>query len=447
MSALMAVESLLHDPSTYSTYSQQWYNLLQHLSLSHTLIVLHLRNMPALAFPISAPLPFEDENGTSAPQLPFSASGASLSSINLPRSRMSSTAGSDAGSTAPTNKMPRHERLMEISMPEPLAAQPRENAASAMQHNSSRKTGRRGSINSIASAASLSFGRKRSNSTATGTEIRADMVMNVTGPAAQWAAPTMSGKAALPPVSYPNAKRYGFTRHGDPLSVSGRTRTSSESGRPGSIFSIQSSSSISPHQRLGSSFGGRLSFIVDRQAPPVPGLPVGMTSPSPIAGKHRASVSGSDAGRSTRLSEYGGSSPVPGRRGSPYQSRRDLLTLTMKVEPAFENPPPYIPGRAPILRVFVPLSERLRQWPSAEGAKLAIKELDKCGATRRLKLGDLVVIASHMLQFPELTRSDKHSHPATQDNGARPTLRPPCQAPPRTVRLYTLLDWTPPILC
>jgi hypothetical protein len=280
----MAVESLLHDPSTYSTYSQQWYNLLQHLSLSHTLIVLHLRNMPALAFPISAPLPFEDENGTSAPQLPFSASGASLSSINLPRSRMSSTAGSDAGSTAPTNKMPRHERLMEISMPEPLAAQPRENAASAMQLNSSRKTGRRGSINSIASAASLSFGRKRSNSTATGTEIRADMVMNVTGPAAQWAAPTMSGKAALPPVSYPNAKRYGFTRHGDPLSVSGRTRTSSESGRPGSIFSIQSSSSISPHQRLGSSFGGRLSFIVDRQAPPVPGLPVGMTSPSPIAG-------------------------------------------------------------------------------------------------------------------------------------------------------------------
>ena len=50
-----------------------------------------------------------------------------------------------------------------------------------------------------------------------------------------------------------------------------------------------------------------------------------------------------------------------------------------------------MPGRAPILRVFVPLGDRLSRWPSAEGAQLAIRELDKCGATKRLKLGDLVV--------------------------------------------------------
>jgi hypothetical protein len=48
-------------------------------------------------------------------------------------------------------------------------------------------------------------------------------------------------------------------------------------------------------------------------------------------------------------------------------------------------------GRAPILRVFVPVSERVPRWPSSEGAAAAWRELEKCGADKRMRLGDLVV--------------------------------------------------------
>jgi hypothetical protein len=65
--------------------------------------------------------------------------------------------------------------------------------------------------------------------------------------------------------------------------------------------------------------------------------------------------------------------------------------LDTRIEPAFDQSLPYTPGRAPILRVFVPLSGKVRRWPSAEGALAAVRELDKCGATRRLRLGDIVV--------------------------------------------------------
>ena len=87
----------------------------------------------------------------------------------------------------------------------------------------------------------------------------------------------------------------------------------------------------------------------------------------------------------------GAYSPVNPRFGSPFPNRSDFHTPPPRIEQAFERPPPYAVGRAPILRVFVPLSEKVRKWPSADGAAASVKELDKCGATRRLKLGDLVV--------------------------------------------------------
>ncbi len=440
----MTVESLLHDPATYSTYPIKWHTLLQHLSLSHTLIVLHLRNLPASCFSNSAPLPFDDDLLSSAPQLPFSASLASMSSSNLPRSRMSSAAGSDAGSIAPASTMPRQERLVEISMPEPLAAQSMEEVihGSPQTNTSGNQSLRRGSIGSIASAASLSFARKRSSSNATGANIRADMATSVTGPAAQHAAPMMSGKASLPPVSYPNPKRYGFTRHGD----ANVAKRSSESRRPGSVFSIQSSPAMSHHGRAASSYGGRLSLGIDRNGFPVPTLPSGLSISSPTAGNHRASFASREAAKSSRRSDFGGSSPLQPRWASPYTSRRDLATPPSRVEPAFERPPPYVSGRAPILRVFVPLSEHQPTWPSAEGAKLLVQQLDKCGATRRLKLGDLVVCPGSFSEMVGLLRSDEHRCSITKDYRARPGVRTLLEISSCPLAVHTLPDRSPAIL-
>ncbi|WVQ63611.1 uncharacterized protein L199_001764 [Kwoniella botswanensis] len=372
------LESLLHDPITYSTYPAQWYNLLQHLCLSHTLIVLHLRQLPLTAFPNPPPLSFEDDFVNPTPNmanLPFSSSFNSFGS-QRPRSRLGSAAGSDAGSLAPATKMPRQERLVEIVMPEPLAAQgPQDDEPTSFP--TTQKVRRRGSIGSIASAASFSFGRRRTASIS--AEPRAEISPNAP------AAPMPSGKAALPPVSYPSAKRYGFKRHGEPS----RSRKSSESSRPGSIFSVQSTPSFSAHQRVSSVYSGRPSFAVDRNAPPVPGFPAGLSMPPPIGGGGtRSSFASSDGGRSGRRSENGGNSPISG----VFLSRRDFGTPPPnRPEPCFDRPIPFTVGRAPILRVFVPLSDRIQRWPSAEGAAAATKELEKCGALRRMKLGDIVV--------------------------------------------------------
>ncbi|WVW80734.1 hypothetical protein I302_102720 [Kwoniella bestiolae CBS 10118] len=372
------LESLLHDPATYSTYPSQWYNLLQHLSLSHTLIVLHLRQLPITVFPNSPPLPFEDESNNAPPNLsslPFSNSYNSLGS-QRPRSRLGSAAGSDAGSLTPATKMPRQERLVEIVMPEPLGSQePKDDEPKSFPM--AQRVRRRGSIGSIASAASFSFGRRRSASI--NTEMQPDSF------SLSPAAPMPSGKAALPPVSYPSAKRYGFKRHGEPS----RSRKSSESSRPGSIFSVQSTPSFSPHQRVSSVYSGQPSFAVDRHAPPVPGFPAGLPMLPPIGGGHRSSFASSDSGgRLGRRSDQGGNSPVSG----VMLSRRDLNTPPpSRPEPCFDRPIPFTVGRAPILRVFVPLSDRVQRWPSAEGAAAATKELEKCGALRRMKLGDIIV--------------------------------------------------------
>ncbi|WRT70801.1 uncharacterized protein IL334_007800 [Kwoniella shivajii] len=261
--------------------------------------------------------------------------------------------------------MPRQERLVEIVMPEPLASQSAQDSEVKLD---AQKPRRRGSISSIASAASLSFGRRRSAS------------INIE-PKVEAPSGILSGKAALPPVSYPAAKRYGFKRHGEPT----RSRTSSESGRPGSIFSVQSNPSISAHQRVSSVYSGRQSFAIDRNAPPIPSFPAELPMPPPIGGGHRSSFASSDA---SRRSDHGGSSPV----SSGYNPRREVYTPPPnRTEPTFERPIPFTFGRSPILRVFVPLSERVQRWPSAEGAATAVKELEKCGALRRMKLGDLVV--------------------------------------------------------
>jgi hypothetical protein len=293
--------------------------------------------------------------------LPFSPSSASLSSIGQPRSRVGSTAGSDVGSVS-ASRAPRRERVVEIIMPEPLAAKPhQEMFAPEVAEKPMR---RRGSISSLASVASFSFSRKRSNSLAV------DARHSGVGYARSMAEPAASlapGKAGLPPVSYPSAKRYGFRNNSE---ASGRKRVSSES-RPGSVFSFQTSPSMASYMPRASQIGDPRH--ADRSDSAWP-----LQAPPPIGVRPQSSFGSTD---SNRRSDRG--SPVPGRKQASMGSQR--------CEPAFDKPMPYIPGRAPVLRVFVPLSDRVRRWPSAEGAAAAVEELEKCGALKRMRLGDLIV--------------------------------------------------------
>lgn len=180
------------------------------------------------------------------------------------------------------------------------------------------------------------------------------------------ATPVPAGKAAFPPVSYPTAKRYEFKRYGDQstLSTSGNGGTLS---RPGSIMSVQSGSVA---------HGGPMSSSrsVDTLA-----------APPPIGGSRRQARS-SLTSSSSKRSDVGANGS-----NSPVQRRWDSPTQSMRVELAFERPPPYMTGRAPILRVFVPISDKVGRWPSADGAAATWRELEKCGASKRMRLGDLVV--------------------------------------------------------
>ncbi|KAL7422978.1 hypothetical protein Q5752_002276 [Cryptotrichosporon argae] len=397
---LTAVESLLHDPAVYSTYPPQYHNLLEHLSLSHTQIVLYLRSLPASAFPYTAQ-PFDDDLALPPP---LSSSVGSLSAHLRLRSRFGSAAGSDTASiatgTGPLGKMPRQERVIEIIMPEPLAPKSSDSPEPVLPewHASSpaalQKKGRRGSVGSMASTTSFAFGgRKRASSTA--SVMKLDMPPPITS-GAQVAAPmAASGKAALPPVSFPSAKRYGFRRGADADAARARGRASMDSSRPGSIMSVQSSPSMhggSGHGRASSSYS-RYSFAVDHNAPPVPTLPPHLPVPPAIGGGgggHRASFASSQDTRSKTSS--------PGLTGrkyeSPNQSTRDLTAAGLhnaRPEPAFDRPPPFTLGRAPLLRVFVPTSKDVPTWPSAAGAAACLRQLDKVGAVKRLRMGDLVI--------------------------------------------------------
>lgn len=289
--------------------------------------------------------------------------------MGQPRSRVGSVAGSDAGSLAPSSKPPRRERVIEIVMPEPLAAHPQEVIVSQEIH--SRPVRRRGSISSLASAASFSFGRRRSNSNAVDNR----PASKATGIAAL-AEPTASmapGKGPPPPVSYPSAKRYGFKGPNDGLP---RSRSSSMTPRTGSIFSMQSSASVSSYApRKSQLFDVRPSHLAEGYSSPLP-------VPPPFTVRPRSSFGSAD---SHRRSDREQNSPVPSRRAAfPGQ-------VAPRCEPAFDRPMPYIPGRVPVLRVFVPLSDTVRRWPSAEGAMAAVEELSKCGALKRMQLGDLIV--------------------------------------------------------
>ncbi|TYJ52722.1 hypothetical protein B9479_006656 [Cryptococcus floricola] len=399
------LESLLHDPASYSTYPEQWHQLLKHLSLSHTLVVLHLRSLPQDLFPSPPPQPFDDDAGSIAggmPNLPFSSSRGSLSSQGR-QSRVGSMVGLDAASDS--LKMPKAERIVELIMPEPLAAQPRDESPTNTPaskkfpplSNSSAaaaKLRRRGSVTSLTSTASMPFLRSKKSSSGSSAASIANMPFH--NPAEPM---PPSGKASLPPVSYPTAKRYGFRTHGDPTS----RRTSQSDSRPSSIFSLQSSASMSQLNninRLGGSGASSASFAVDRHAPPVPGFPANLPFPPPIgggAGKRGSLSSSSDLGKSSRRSDYGGNSPVDAINRQFYTPS----PVVKRIEPAFDKPIPYILGRAPILRVFVPLSQTVQRWPSIEGAAAAVRELEKCGAMKRLKLGDLV--ANTAIKRPKTT--------------------------------------------
>ena len=335
-------------------------------------------------------------------QMPFSQSTGSLSATNLalPRSRAPSRAGSENGSITPGSRAggppPKsQERLVEIVMPEPLAAKPQEEMKDFEPPTPTKnKLSRKGSRTSIISTSSFGLGRRRANSVSAKGPVSPTSASTLAAP--------MPGNRELPPVSFPSAKRYSFTRHGDPPTNRTRTMSGSMSSRPGSIFSVASSPSGSYHQRMSiGPASQRASFAVDRSAPPVPSY----TSPRSASGlsvpngpsmtSHRSSFASSD-GRS-RVSEFGGYSPQNPRFASPFLNRGEFTpTPPPRTEQAFERPPPYTVGRAPVLRVFVPLSEKVRKWPSAEGAAASVKELDKCGATRRLKLGDFVVSPVHL---------------------------------------------------
>lgn len=246
-------------------------------------------------------------------------------------------------------------------MPEPLAAQQPKKMANIPTSTSS-AIRRRTSIASVTSVTSLSFGRRRSASVASFPGQMDDVA----------ALPTNkpSKKGSLPPVSYPSAKRYSFGRPSDAAYPS---RASSESARPGSIYSLQSASSIA--SRAPPRSATRMSMRERGEA-----VATGLTSPA-VASDHRRSLGSVD-------SSFGRASPHHLRR--PRQSAA-LQPSSTSAEPAFDRPVPYIPHRAPVLRVFVPLSEKVLRWPSAEGALAAVEELEMCGALKRLRLGDLIV--------------------------------------------------------
>ncbi|GMK59359.1 hypothetical protein CspeluHIS016_0703740 [Cutaneotrichosporon spelunceum] len=363
------LESLLHDPAVYSTYPGQYHNLLRHLSLSHSLIVLFLRTLPATAFPYAPPLPFDDDlqlpplNKSSSIGSFHSMGGATRRLGSRPASRTGSYTGSDAGGGM---KLARRERVTEVVMPEPLSAGPRESAP-ALPLKGGKPAQRRGSIGSIASVApSFKFGRRRSNSMASVQSAAFFAPASSEKPAT----PVQQGKAAFPPVSYPTAKRYEFRRYGDNSAMSPLGNGTQSGSRPGSIMSVQSGSVAHNNGVMSSS----QSFDT-------------LPAPPPIGGSRRGARS-SLTSSSSKRSDAGGNG---NGSNSPVQRRWDSPTQSMRVELAFERPPPFMTGRAPILRVFVPISDKVPRWPSKEGASLSWRELEKCGASKRMRLGDLVV--------------------------------------------------------
>jgi hypothetical protein len=101
--------------------------------------------------------------------------------------------------------------------------------------------------------------------------------------------------------------------------------------------------------------------------------------------------------------------------GQIMNTRKFGSPAPKRIEPVFDKPPPYLVGKAAVLRVFVPLSEKVPRWPSAEGAYWVVKEMEKCGAMRKLRLGDLIVrsnlfyYSSTLNASKRTSASDRHS--------------------------------------
>ena len=122
---------------------------------------------------------------------------------------------------------------------------------------------------------------------------------------------------------------------------------------------------------------------------------------SSAGGRHSPSISSN-----LRFGGNGGWNGARTAASSPTASRffkNDFAVVPSEpVEPAFDKPLPIAVGRAPVLRVFVPLSEEVRRWPSAEGAKRARAELERAGAWSKLVVGDIIINTA--LQDPLLPR-------------------------------------------
>lgn len=390
----LTVESLLHNPTAFSTYPAHFQPLLQHLSLSHTLIVLFLRSLPAGAFPDAAPFPWEDEGTSTAIGLPNSQSAMTLSSFAA-RSRAMSGINQDHP------RPPKAERVIELVMPEPLGiAKPEDDVVAIQLSNPPQPKvpvrQRRGSLGSASLVSWRHKERRGSESTASSSFANSQSSTLLTAPS------NSSRKAPLPPVSFPKAKRYVFRNHPDEASYSShRSRTSSESGRPGSVFSVDDTLSLSgapPMPQINRS------LYRQRRAPSESGSSNFRSS----AGRHSPSFGSNLRYGSNALgSRTATSSPTASRF-----FRNDFTPPSGPVEPAFDKPLPMVQGRVPVLRIFVPLSEQVRSWPCLEGAKRARAELERAGAWTKLKVGDIIINTA--LQDPLLPRHLMLYSPAMQ---------------------------------
>jgi hypothetical protein len=370
------VESLLHNAEAYATYPQHFQPLLQHLCLSYTLVVLFLRALPFDAFPSTPPFPFEDEMTLASTGMPKSVSSLSIAS-SVPN-RKGPGSGWDSGAPSRPSHIPRAERPFELVMPEPLGA-PKNDvdqietiAPSAPPPVSAAQKHRRRSSIGSASIISWTGKARRGSASSQGTAL--------TSPAMSSSAFTpMTGvQKKFPPVSFPSAKRYVFKGYGDPQAS--RSRTFSESGsRPGSIFSVDES--IAPRSR----YGDTQSIVpsLPRFGKRPPSSEVGSSWGRPGAGRHSPTIASG-----LRITSMNGDRT--NHNNSPDYGRWGARTPEV-IEPAFDKPLPYVVGRTPVLRIFVPLSPEVPTWPCAEGARRARSELERCGAWSKLRLGDVIV--------------------------------------------------------
>ena len=362
------MESLLHNAEAFSTYPSHFKPLLQHLCLSYSLVVLLLRTLPVDAFPSTPPFAFEDEQTLASAGMPKSMSNLSLASAAHSRRNQGGGVGGSWELSSRPKHVPRAERPVELVMPEPLGA-PKNDGGDQIE-----------TILPAPTTTPASTHRRRSS-------IGSASIISWTNKTRRGSAPSEAGVRSpsssildkkFPPVSFPSAKRYVFKGYGDP--VAPRQRTTSESGgsRPGSIFSVEES--IAPSRsrvpKMAANKRSPSGHAGDMGSWGRAGPGTGRNSPSaPSSSQLRFTSMASDR----NLNSY---SPEPSRWGARTPE---------PIEPAFEKPIPYVVGRAPILRVFVPLSREIPAWPCAEGAAQARRELERCGAWGKLRIGDVIV--------------------------------------------------------